>query len=463
MGAVKAMFTFRGILRFWSRLGRPVPGVSEAGIPGAWQDWVQAVQEAVSAQGLDLCGQLRALLQGVARALSPRSIAFLVLAPEQATAVLADGPAVSGLEPTPLRLDSPLVAWMNEHRTATRWSDLVVLPQIQGMAAQERALVGELAPELVVPFHGGERLTGLLLLGPRARGAPYQGGERQVLAALARATARGIEHARLFAREHARVAELEELDRKKTEAIFYISHQLKTPITAVKASAEMLLEGDSPRLRQRLVAAIARGADALDHLVTELLEYGKTQSVAARLAKVETDLRALVQEACDVVQPLLKERKQRLDVQVQGGLPTLLVDPHRVQQVLLNLLTNAIKFSPEGGPIGLQVTRQEGRVLVQVRDTGPGIPEEQQRWIFEPFRRTPGKGEPAGGTGLGLAIAKALTELHGGAIWVESQEGAGSTFSFTLPLWPREAREPDKAAASPTPVEPATASGGGTP
>ena len=284
----------------------------------------------------------------------------------------------------------------------------------------------------------GAALTGILVLGSKVSENAYRREDLELLARVASAVASSIENARLYAVEQARVAELEAISGMKSEYILAISHQLKTPIAAVKASADMLTEGqvNSPELRQRLVNAIVRGTDSLDRLVTELTEYGKMQSATLELHREEADLLSIVADTCDLLHPLIDDKAIHLEVQAPPTLPRVVLDPHRVQQVLSNLLTNAIKFTPTGGEISVRVSRDGDHLLTQVQDNGHGIPEAQQRWVFEAFYGASDTARGPTGSGLGLAIARDLTELHGGTIWLESQEGTGSTFSFTLPLMP---------------------------
>ena len=398
----------------------------------------QRIGARVSLAGLDLARQAVLLLDSLAQVMDTRRRTLLVLCPEWG-AVATVQPSSPSLERTELQLASPIVQWLeSQDATVTRWGEMVVLPQFQGVSSQERGLFERLETEVLVPLRVDTALTGVLVLGAKVSGDAYRREELELLAGVAGAVAGSIENARLYAVEQARVAELEVISGMKSEYILAISHQLKTPIAAVKASADMLTEGqaNTPEFRQRLVNAIVRGTDSLDRLVTELTEYGKMQSATLELNKDEADLLSIVADTCALLHPLIEDKSIHLKVQAPPMLPRVVLDSHRVQQVLSNLLTNAIKFTPAGGEISVRVSRDGDHLLTQVQDNGPGIPESQQRWVFEAFYGASDTARGPTGSGLGLAIARALTELHGGAIWLESQEGKGSTFSFTLPLRP---------------------------
>jgi signal transduction histidine kinase len=203
----------------------------------------------------------------------------------------------------------------------------------------------------------------------------------------------------------------------------------------MKASAELLIEGipqGAHDPKTRLIRNIARSADRLDALVADLLDVARAQTASLRLEKEPTEVVPILQEAVSLVQPIADERDQVIETNFPEESPVAPVDRRRIEQVVLNLLTNASKYTPAGGRLGITLREVGQAVVIVIKDTGPGIPEQETEHIFEPFYRVEGVAAP--GTGLGLAIAKALVELHEGRIWVESSPGNGSTFAFTLPL-----------------------------
>ena len=389
--------------------------------------------------GLDLDQQMEDLIHEVSRAVAADRVAMLLLWRERGEVDLV-GPSIpNGRQRAYLRADSPIVRWMEGHQLPITMEELVVLPQYLSLVPEEMALFDRLEANLVVPLLAYDVLTGILLLGPGGSEGCYSKGEVKLVHRLAGRAALRMEHARLYALEKRRVADLDTLNERKNDYILVLTHQLRTPLTAIMASAGMLQEEhlNNPQVREvrlRLLNAITRSINSLDRLITELTEYGKMRNATLELARIECDIASIITETYELVRPLVDGRKQHLVVQVALNLPRLSVDPHRIQQILMNLVANAIKFTPEGGEIFIIARRDGDRLLLQVKDTGPGISPVEQQWIFEPFTSGSETGDAQAGSGLGLAIAKELTELHGGTIWVESEEGRGSTFTFTLPL-----------------------------
>jgi two-component system, OmpR family, phosphate regulon sensor histidine kinase PhoR len=226
---------------------------------------------------------------------------------------------------------------------------------------------------------------------------------------------------------------LRRLETVRRDFISNISHELRTPLASLKALTETLQDGalEDPPAARRFLSRIETEVDALTHMVSELLELARIES-----GKVPLQLKS--------VSPveLLRPAFERLGVQAERGnltlrmacpedLPDVLADAPRMQQVVVNLLHNAIKFTPPGGDVTLSAHAGEGQVIFEVRDTGVGIPADDLPRIFERFYKAD-RARSGGGTGLGLAIARHLVEAHGGTIWAESVEGRGSTFYFSL-------------------------------
>jgi signal transduction histidine kinase len=215
-----------------------------------------------------------------------------------------------------------------------------------------------------------------------------------------------------------------------------LSHELKTPLTAIIASTGLLIEeleenenGDLLRIAQN----ISRSAGSLQNRLAELLSLSRNKDEAFGINKKPVDFSRLAVEVADQVSSLIRQRKQSLNLEVPPGLKVF-ADDQRVEQILLNLLSNAIKFTPEGGQIYLRAGNEGNRLVVKVQDTGAGIPNEEKQKLFRPYYHLSTDRASIPGLGLGLAITKQLVELHGGAIWVQSEVGRGSTFSFSLPL-----------------------------
>lgn len=246
---------------------------------------------------------------------------------------------------------------------------------------------------------------------------------------------RGNDEVAALTRAFNRMAErLRELDAFKERFFSAISHDLRTPLMAITWSADLLLVGGARTLgpkQTRLVERIQTSSKRLVGLVNQILDLGRARAGQLRLDLHETDLRRLVEASVDEVRPLAEQRRLRLAAEVADSVPAVVADEERLYQVLVNLLGNAVKFTPEGGLVSARVGVAGDEVVVRVEDTGIGIPADQLARLFDAYHQAH---EGHGGTGLGLAVVKALVEAHGGRVWVESEEGRGSRFGFTLPL-----------------------------
>ena len=188
-----------------------------------------------------------------------------------------------------------------------------------------------------------------------------------------------------------------------------------------------------------MLAMMERNTQNLIELVNDLLDASKLESGTMRLDFSTIELRGLVNELGQQMQPLAAEKEIALEVDTPEGLPTLRADRAKLRRVLVNLVSNALKFTPRGGRVSLSAATEDGAVRVSVADTGVGIPEEDLRDIFDKYAQARSRATRSEkGTGLGLYITRQLVELHGGRIEVSSEVGKGSTFSFTIPI----AREP---------------------
>ena len=237
------------------------------------------------------------------------------------------------------------------------------------------------------------------------------------------------------------MTELNRLERARRDFVANIGHELRTPLASIKLLVETLSVSveEDPEATQGFLQRIEVEVDGVTQLVRELLELSKIESGQVTLERREVDVRALLEGASGRLRAQAERSSIALNVDVAPGLPKAYADPERVEQVLVNLLHNAIKFNRPGGDVTLRAEPGgEGWIRVSVEDTGAGIPPDDLPRIFERFykvdkARTGGR-ELEGGTGLGLAIAKHIVQAHGGQIWAESEYGEGSTFYFTLPM-----------------------------
>ncbi len=244
-----------------------------------------------------------------------------------------------------------------------------------------------------------------------------------------------------------RAGERDQLDRMKDEFVLTTSHELRSPLTAVQGFAELLmLEREKLSSKQaETVEVILDNSRHLVRLLNDLLDLARSNAGRLTIKPVLVEPSQLVEEAVRTMRGQIESKHQTLSEQVEPELPHVNADADRIRQVLVNLLTNANEYCPEGAGIEVEARRVDGQVEIAVIDNGPGIQTEQLDHVFERFTRgEAGLTQRVGGTGLGLAISKSLVELHGGTIWVESRPGEGATFRMRLPAAPA----PDRAGMS---------------
>ena len=237
------------------------------------------------------------------------------------------------------------------------------------------------------------------------------------------------------------VSELRRLQRIRAEFIDNLSHELRTPLTTISLLAETAArdaETASPRLRDR-ISKIEVETGHLTQMVNELLDLSKIESGNAQLLLDDVDMIRVARATAERLRLFAERQGLRLEMDVPDRVGPVRGDEDRLGQVLINLLHNAVKFSPNGGEIVVGVREEEGRIRVWVRDPGIGVPRADLARIFERFYKVDrARVRGRGGTGLGLSISRHVVESHGGRIWAESEEGMGSTFIFTVPLAGRD-------------------------
>jgi signal transduction histidine kinase len=202
----------------------------------------------------------------------------------------------------------------------------------------------------------------------------------------------------------------------------------------VLASSELLLEEIKEKHLLGLAHNICQGAYNLNQRVDELLDLARGEVGMLRLNPESVDPRQLLEGIVDSMKPLALKNGQSLSSELNDSLPAVWADEDRLRQVVLNLINNAFKFTPTGGKIALKAREDDGNLVVEIQDNGYGISEKEQPLLFEPYHQLESDRARLSGLGLGLSLSKKLVELHGGQIWVKSQKGKGSTFSFSIPL-----------------------------
>jgi signal transduction histidine kinase/HAMP domain-containing protein len=321
---------------------------------------------------------------------------------------------------------------------------------IQNMAAEPLYFKNSSLPdthsEATIPLLAGQTVIGVLDVHSRERDA-FTPDMVKLLAALADQVAIGVHNAQLYAQQRQAAEYLAEVDRLKTQFLATMSHELRTPLNSIIGFSKFLLKGLDGPLPEAAVADLTTVHSAGQHLlslINDILDISKINAGQVELTMEEVDLRGIIGELMDTTAALIKGKAILLRGEVDPHLPPILADPRRVRQILLNLLSNAAKFTDAGQITvwarvveipNLRTKRREPFVQVIVSDTGIGIPKERLADIFKEFTQVDGSDSRRfGGTGLGLPITQKLVELHGGRISVESQVGQGSKFTFSLPV-----------------------------
>ncbi len=344
-----------------------------------------------------------------------------------------------------LRLGEGITGWVAEHGEPALVPDVHADPRYFAANPDTRS-------ELCVPLNAGGGVLGTLNV-ESCEPHAFTLDDQRLLSTLGSNLAMLIERARLFEQvEEARVElqqraedleqanrRLQELDRLKSQFLANMSHELRTPLNSVIGFSEVLIDGllgEMPPERKECVENIYASGEHLMALINDVLDLSKIEAGRMELTLEEFDIADLIANVQKTIAPMIEEKSQRLILDLAENLPPLHADRVRVRQVLLNLLSNAHKFTPERKQITLSCRLADSNTLLfSVIDTGVGIREKDQELIFEEFRQADGSTtREVEGTGLGLTISRRLVEMHCGTIWVESSYGEGATFSFLLPL-----------------------------
>jgi len=308
---------------------------------------------------------------------------------------------------------------------------------------------------IVSPLLAHQDNKGLLFVGTNNIERLVTEGDEELIKILATQLAQALENARLFEKTWnaqqeleikviertseltSAMEELKKMSARKTNFVSSVSHELRTPLTSIKGYAAILLTGklgDLPKdVRERL-EKVNRHSDELVHMVNELLDISRIESGKVTMRQEACDLKEIAAKVEDLLSGQLKERKLYLNTEIAPVANLVLADKTQLERVFINLIGNAMKFTPPEGKITIHSHKTDNMVEIDIIDTGCGIPEESREAIFEEFYRVDNAiNQEVKGTGLGLALVKHIVEAHGGRIWATSIVGSGSTFSFTLP------------------------------
>ena len=278
---------------------------------------------------------------------------------------------------------------------------------------QTRALIA-------LPLQVKGRTIGVLEVVNRIDHSAFDEEDVHVLSSLAAHAAVAITNARLF---------------QQSDLISEMVHELRTPLTSIVAYSELLMRDNlNPDQLRSFVTTINQEASRLTHMINDFLDLARLQSGRIRMAHQPVDIGELVRECCAVMQPQADQRTVRLEAEITGELPALQGDRNRLKQVVMNLISNAIKYNRPEGRVSAEARDVDGCIQLIIADTGRGIPEKDLPHIFDKFYRVADSEGWASGTGLGLSITREIVEAHGGRIDVESQVGVGTRFKLILPL-----------------------------
>jgi signal transduction histidine kinase/putative methionine-R-sulfoxide reductase with GAF domain len=342
---------------------------------------------------------------------------------------------LEALRRTPVRLGEGAVGRAGVIREPVQVVDIeaewqLVAPQVRTLHAREgmRSL-------LALPLLREDRLFGGLVILRRDRGA-FPPDVVATLRTFAAQSVLAIQNARLFRELADKSRQLEAASRHKSEFLANMSHELRTPLNAVIGFSEVLLQrmfGEVNAKQDEYLKDIYASGQHLLSLINDILDLSKIEAGRMELELAEFSLPVAIDNALILVRERATRRGIILGRVIDDRVGMIRADERKVKQVLLNLLSNALKFTPDGGRIDVRAAMNEGMTEISVADTGVGIAPEDQDAIFEEFRQVGTADKKVEGTGLGLALCRKFVELHGGRIWVQSQPGKGSTFSFTLP------------------------------
>jgi signal transduction histidine kinase len=346
---------------------------------------------------------------------------------------------VEAIRAAPIRLGEGATGRATTSRTPVQVVDLLNEREIGG--TRIRPIMARLGYRslLAVPLLREERIMGALTVWRKEAGG-FSTEVVNLLQTFATQSALAIQNARLFREIEDKSRQIEAANRHKSEFLANMSHELRTPLNAIIGFSEVLGErlfGELNEKQAEYTDDILSSGRHLLSLINEILDLSKVEAGRMELEVAAFDLPLAIDNARTFVRERATKHGITLDVAIDERLGEFVGDERKIKQILLNLLSNAVKFTPEGGRIGINARQADGAVLISVSDTGIGIAPADQPKIFEEFRQVGADyAHKSEGTGLGLTLAKKFVELHGGRIWVESEVGKGSKFTFTLPTNP---------------------------
>lgn len=348
-----------------------------------------------------------------------------------------------------LTRNEPILRLLNEHQ-------IVSSLHFPGLDRNELQRMLRAHAFVLTPIFEQKETLGLLLAGSHSETFSVTEGDEELISILADQISQAIKNAKLFeevyrtsqsleskVQERTRelTATLEELKRissAKSEFVSAVSHELRTPLTSIKGYASLLMAGKMGEIPANVhdrLDKINKHSDSLVRFINELLDISRIESGRVAMQRSPQNLAPLVEGTRDLLTPQMKEKNIHFLAELPAELPQVFIDPTQIERVFINLIGNAVKFTPENGRITVHAVTDEDSVTVGVSDTGIGMKPEEIASLFSEFYRAENViNQNVKGSGLGLVLAKKIIEAHGGRIWVTSVPGEGTTFSFTLPL-----------------------------
>ena len=349
---------------------------------------------------------------------------------------------ISSTHETELNLDkrNPLIVWMTHHEGLLEFQDLFIIPQLEPLTLKERVELERIHARLFIPIRTKQgEVIAIIILCEKLSGQEYSESDKGLLLTVASQIATELENARLYNLEKSMRAELEEQDKQKTEFLHNIAHELKTPLTAVISSSELLstqLPMINPEQVEKLSDNINRSASSMDRKVTELLTYARMEIGKLKLELEPLDPVSFCGNIASQFLFLFHERNQILELSLPDFLPTISADIERMEEIMMNLLSNASKYSPIGSNIILRSGISKNNIVFKIEDSAKPISDEEKEKLFQPYYRGENDSESSQvpGLGLGLSICRKLVELHMGKIWIENSRNKGNIFCFSIPI-----------------------------
>jgi signal transduction histidine kinase len=352
-----------------------------------------------------------------------------------------DQELIEALTQRHIDLNDPTVAEIFTQREPTQVADLREEPVSE---INEITLRGGYRARMAAPLLSGEDIVGLLVVRRRATGE-FPKNTVDIIKTFAAQSALAIQNAHLFHEIEDKGRQLEIASQHKSQFLANMSHELRTPLNAILGYTELMTDGAYGEPSEKMLGILKRleaNGKHLLGLINDVLDLSKIEAGQLELELSDYCVQDIAQTVRSTLEPLASDKKLAFRLELASDLPAGHGDGRRLTQVLINLVGNAIKFT-DAGEVAIKAKANDGSFHVSVRDTGPGISAADQAKLFQEFQQADNAiTRKKGGTGLGLAISKRIIEMHGGKIWVESQVGQGSTFTFTLPVMVERQVEP---------------------